>query len=254
MVVNMSAETTTSTTSVNAEVMHITSTEHIGNAPRFVYLGSLARGVLLGRDVNTLHDTQGRRFQDVDVVDRLNKLDSKYTLNQGKLDSLHTRTIRPIEPDADVWGFYDSKLPEDLKPFATFPEESMGLAAVHFCIDYPDDVITIPNAATLLALSNIYSYSGLLPKHQDQLAELSKVDSSLDPLFEDALQEYKSAMEHRYPLSTYMQVRRKIFNAHPAIALSVQDGALSAIGKAIRSFRGSIDYQVEEISFDKKPS
>ncbi len=241
---------TSKTPLTNTDLLALTAQQQYNGAQRFVSIGSIARGVRLGYDSDALTDPRRRRFQDVDVIDRQCVLTGKYSVNGGHLDGLHTRTLRPVEADDTLWGFYDTYNPSDLEPLATFPEACLGLSAIHFSASYPDRTIQVPDAATLVALSNLYSHSGLLPKHQDQIQELENISNGLHPVFSDALDTYKQSIEERYPLSAYMKVRRKIFNSHPAFALSVQDGTLSSIGKLIRAYRQSTPIPPEEISFD----
>lgn len=244
------ATETTNAPLTNTDLLSLTSQQQYNDVQRFVYIGSIARGVILGNDSDTLVDSQNRRFQDVDIIDRQNSLTGKYSVRGSHLDGLHTRTLRPVDADDTIWGLYDTYELTDVTPIATFPEVCLGLSAIHFSASYPNDTIQIPDAATLVALSNLYSHSGLLPKHQAQLEELERIGNTLDPELAHALDTYKRTIEDRYPLSMYMNIRRKVFNSHPRLALSIQDGALSSIGKLIRSYRQSANHIPEEITFD----
>jgi hypothetical protein len=217
---------------INTEVLHEISAIHSGDESRFVAVGSIARGVLLGNDSLDLVDPSARRFLDVDVIDREGVLMCKHTLGQGVVDAQPTKSVRPVSPYSQEWGFYD-RVSQDASPISTFPEIVLGLGAIAFSRAYPEDRIITPQATSVARISDLYRYTNNMPKHHDQLAALAAMGPPNEHLVE-AIEEYNTEMAKRYPAVGYLRIRKALFNSLPWLALSVQEGKLGTIIRAVR--------------------
>jgi hypothetical protein len=222
---------------INAEILSITAGQILNEKPRFVFMGSLARAAVLGYDIATLSDPSGRRFLDIDALDRSGTLTKKYTMLSGLVDFRPTESIRPVSAHSHEWGLYDLYQPDSL-PISTFSEESFGLHDIHFSKRYEDQTIVTPSAAALVGISDIYKYASRMPKHHDQLKALQSVARKLPEDLHDALGVYDKVMMDRYGNGNYIRLRRALFNKMPGLALSIQDGIL---GDIIRIARGTND-------------
>lgn len=219
---------------INTDIIQsIANAELSDGSKRFILVGSIGRGVLLGNDSLELTDPKGRRFLDVDVIDRSGVLRTKYLYREGCIDTQPTRSIRPLEPGSDIWGLFDKHIPNE-NPLSTFPEAALGLTENHFSSSHPDKTIPIPVGTSLVALSDIYRYSNNMAKHLDQFDALAPEGSTIDPTLADALDIYNTQMEIRYPAVGYARIRRTLFKTMPWLALSIQEGSLGNLIRTIR--------------------
>lgn len=226
----------------NAEIIHHLADINQSDSllpQRFILMGSLARGVLLGSDVAQLNDPKGRRFRDVDVIDRTTLLQRQYRFLDGTLDAQALKVVRPTELGSSTWGFYDIFEPihRQAPPLSTFSEASLGLTDMEFSGElYPNEHIAIPSPIAILALSNFFAYAYEMPKHAVQINALKELAPTYkESEIGEARDRYIAAMEKRYPLSLYGKVRKKFFSFAPSIAMSVQKNTL---GKIIHFVRG----------------
>lgn len=221
------------TSEKNAEIVSKLAKHH----DRFVLTGSLARGVLLGKDITDLADPRGNRFQDVDIINRTTILTDEYDFMGGHLGAGVTKVVRPVLDSKDTWGFYDNRDPVNpaTMPISTFTEASLELTDQLFSRFYPNDAITVPSPRAMLYLSNFFAYAQQMPKHHKQIAELHKIAGPVVPELDDAYNEFIKKMLERYPLTTYTRARKIFFDHAPRLAFAAQQ---SLLGPTIRRIRG----------------
>lgn len=220
----------------NVEIIHTLSQTETPN--RFILVGSLARGVLLGNLVENLSDPNGEHFTDVDAIDRTTILNGQYRLLDGYLDTQPTKTLHPLTADPNKWGFFDNKIPiGDQEPISTFSESTLGLQEHRFTTLYPEASIQIPSAYALCILSNYLAYSVNMPKHHKQISAVRAIsEEPKDNDLKDAYDEYIHKMLEKYPLGTYGRAKRLFFDIAPRLASKLQHGNF---GANLRSIRGT---------------
>jgi len=222
----------------NVEILNsLGGIEGKNTSRRFVLIGSLARGVLLGKDALDLFDPQLHRFKDVDLLDTEAQLDGQYSFLGGELDTQPTKSIRPVVDTDDLWGFYDKNIPikDNPDPLSVFESSELGLKEMHFSRAYAESTVLVPSPAAMLHFSDFYAYSLPMPKHHAQIQELKEVAGDT-PEMDAAFDTYIHKMQEKYPLGTYGRARKMFFKISPKLAMSFQE---SNFGRNFRVLRNT---------------
>jgi len=222
---------------------------------RFVLIGSLARGVLSGLTVESLHDPSGLRYQDVDIIDRTVKLFKQYRFMNGKLDAQPTKSIHPLVDDPQTWGFYDSNLEPSAsaEPISTFNETALGLKELHYSEQFPEETTTVPSPYAMLFFSNFFAFSHEMPKHRDQIETMKALSQgSEQPELQNAFEHYIDEMRSRYPQNKYSQIRRTIFKTSPKLAMKIQEANVGRFIRFIRNTAPPNDIYLAESELQEK--